>query len=177
MPLTPKEEHFAQLVASGLNQSHAYRASYNVAPHTLPKTVWESASVLANLPKVVARIHELTAAAQAAALAELAWDKARLVREAVVNLEGSREHKQFGSANGALEIIGRATGILSDKPRDQTPVRITRVVVMLNDGRPSEPRKDPELPGGIIVDVGDDEKAVAPHGLDAPLSSLDDEES
>ena len=64
-----------------------------------------------------------------------------------------------------MEIIGRATGILSDKPRDQAPVHITRVVVVLSDGR-TEPR--PELPDGTIVDAGGDEK-----GLD--LTELDNE--
>jgi hypothetical protein len=57
------------------------------------------------------------------------------VVEAENNLDLSREHKQMGSANGALEIIGRATGLLSDKPKGEAPVVITRVTVVLNRGR------------------------------------------
>ena len=163
MPLTAKQEKFAQFVASGLTQSDSYRQVYDQHPDSLPDSTWSNASQLAHNPQVMSRIEELRTAIQAAALAELAWDKARLVREAVVNLHGSREHKQYGSANGALEIIGRATGILSDKPRDQPPVQITRVVVMLNDGR-TQPV--PELPGGIIVDIHDDEKGLEVTGGD-----------
>ncbi len=45
----------------------------------------------------------------------------------------ARIHKQMGSANGALEPIGKATGLLSDKPREM-PVTITRVTVVLDRG-------------------------------------------
>jgi hypothetical protein len=62
-----------------------------------------------------------------------AWNLDRLVAEAETNLELSRAHKQLGSANGALELIGRVTGIISDRPAEpQQP--ITRVVVVLNRG-------------------------------------------
>ena len=168
MPLTHKQEHFAQLVAAGATQSAAYRLAYDVSPDSAPSTTWAEANALATENHHVStRIQELKAAAQAAALAELAWDKAHLVRQADRHRELalSGGWRGVGSANGALEIIGRATGILSDKPRDQAPVHITRVVVVLSDGR-TEPR--PELPDGTIVDAGGDEK-----GLD--LTELDNE--
>ena len=159
MALTAKQERFAQLVASGLTQSDAYRQAYDALPDSLPDTTWSNASQLAHIPQVISRIEEIRATLQAAAVAEIAWDKARLVREAdrhrKLALGGG--WRGVGSANGALEIIGRATGILSDKPRDQAPVQITRIVVVLSDGR-TEPR--PELPGGTIVDAGSDEKGV-----------------
>ena len=174
MPLTAKQERFAQLVASGLTQSDAYRQAYDVSPSSLPSTTWSEANALATENHHVStRIYELKQAAQAAALAELAWDKTRLVREAESNMDLARTGgwRGAGSANGALEIIGRATGILSDKPRDQNPVRITRVVVVLSD---SHLQPVPELPpvealgqaGGIIVDVGDDENLLEATGGD-----------
>ena len=163
MALTHKQEKFAQLVASGLTQSAAYRQAYDVSPDTLPATVVQDASHLAAHPNVFPRIQELRQAALAKMTSAQAWNLDRMVSEAETNLEMSRTWKQLGSANGALEIIGRATGILSDKPRDPTPVRITRVVVMLNDGR-TQPV--PELPGGIIVDVGEDENLLEVTALD-----------
>ena len=161
--LTAKQEHFAQLVASGLKQGDAYRQAYNVSSTTLPDTVYENASHLASDTNVAPRIQELKAAAQATVAASQAWNLDRLVTEAETNLNLSRIHKQLGSANGALELIGRATGILSDKPRDQLPVQITRVVVVLSDGRQ---QPGPELPEGRIVPAVGDEKLHKSTGVD-----------
>jgi len=60
--LPPKAETFAQLVARGSALNAAYRASHNVGEDTKAKSVNESASRLAALPAVRARIRELKAA-------------------------------------------------------------------------------------------------------------------
>lgn len=57
--LTPKQEKFAQCVASGMNQSDAYRAAYSVRPTTKPETVNEQGSRIMAARKVSARIEEL----------------------------------------------------------------------------------------------------------------------
>ena len=116
--LTHKQEHFAQLVAAGATQSDAYRQAYNVSPGTPGITTWDDASELARHPLVLPRIQELKAAAQAAAVAALAWDSARLVSEADRHrqLALSGGFRGVSAANGALELIGRATGLLADKP-------------------------------------------------------------
>jgi phage terminase small subunit len=57
--LTDQQENFARAIAlEGMNQSDAYRACYNTETER-QETVWSSASVLANDPKVAARIDEL----------------------------------------------------------------------------------------------------------------------
>ena len=62
--LTGKQEAFCQGLASGLNQSDAYRqAGYSA--NGLPATVHQHASHLAKDAKVVARVAELQAAVQA----------------------------------------------------------------------------------------------------------------
>ena len=116
--LTAKQERFAQLVAAGATQSDAYRQAYDVSPDTHRDTVIEDASHLAAHPNVSPRIQELKATYQAAIVAELAWDNAKLVKEADRHRELalSGGWRGVGSANGALEIIGRATGLLADKP-------------------------------------------------------------
>ncbi len=51
----------------------------------------------------------------------------------------AREHKQMGSANGALELIGRVTGLLNEKQQQQT-VTVTKITVITTDA--STPRAE-----------------------------------
>jgi phage terminase small subunit len=53
--LTDKQEAFAVLVASGKNQSEAYRLAYD-AEKMLPASVWTEASLLLSNPKVASRL-------------------------------------------------------------------------------------------------------------------------
>lgn len=56
--ITHRQEHFAQMVAKGYNQSQSYRAAYN-ASNQKPSSIWSSASVLMTNPKVKARVRQL----------------------------------------------------------------------------------------------------------------------
>ena len=67
------------------------------------------------------------------------WDRERLVSEAESNLHLAREHKQMGSANGALELIGRVTGLLNEKQLQQS-VTVTKITVVTTDA--STPRAE-----------------------------------
>jgi len=58
-PLTPKQERFAQVVASGKSQAEAYRTAYDVSPDTPDKSIHEVASRIASDIKVKSRILEL----------------------------------------------------------------------------------------------------------------------
>ena len=129
--LTAKQEAFAQAVASGLSYSDAYRSAYTVGPDTPGTTTWDDASTLARHPLVRPRIQQLIAAIQAAAVAEVAWDRVRLVTEAAENLRLARTGgwRGAGSANGALELIGRATGLLNDKQQGPPQVQVTQIII------------------------------------------------
>jgi len=142
MALTPKREAFAQLLAASppISQIEAYRQTHDVFPDASPATHYEEASRIAALPEVAARIQELKGQYQKAMVSAQAWNLDQLVSQAVVNLQLSRAHKQLGSANGALEIIGRATGLLSDKARETPQVPITRVVIVLHEGQDPQGR-------------------------------------
>ena len=135
--LTAKQEAFAQAVAKGLDYTKAYLSAYNVAPGTPGTTTWDCASTLARHPLVRPRIQQLVQASQAAALANLAWDKARLVAQADRHRELALTGgwRGVGSANGALEIIGKATGLLSDKPQAQQ-VAVTRIIINMPGAAP-----------------------------------------
>jgi VIT1/CCC1 family predicted Fe2+/Mn2+ transporter len=78
---------------------------------------------------VAPRIRELLQAGSLAAQEAISWGKAELVKEAVTNLYQSRALAQMGSANGALEIIGRATGLLNDKSAGSQTVQVTQIVI------------------------------------------------
>lgn len=56
--LTAKQEAFAQALASGKNQSDAYRSAYSCAK-TADKAIWVRASELAANSKVAGRVAEL----------------------------------------------------------------------------------------------------------------------
>ena len=58
MALTPKQESFAQNVASGKTQADAYRAAFS-AEKMKPETIWSKASILMADGKVTARIAEI----------------------------------------------------------------------------------------------------------------------
>lgn len=60
MSLTPKQEKFAQEVASGKSQADAYRAAFNCA-NSKPETVIQSASRLMADPNISARVGQLKA--------------------------------------------------------------------------------------------------------------------
>jgi hypothetical protein len=59
MLLTPKQEAFAQGLASGLSQSAAYRVAYPKAQSWKDATVWRKASLMAGNGDVQARVDQL----------------------------------------------------------------------------------------------------------------------
>ncbi len=148
--LTSKQEGCSQDRASGLTQSTAYRNNYGTS-NMAPQTVWEGASRLEKNSKVAARVLELRAATEVALAAKRLGTTDRLVEEAEANLHGAREGKQFGPANRARELIGKATGLLDGK-HQEPQVPITRIMINLAPG--VEPPADQivesnyrELPG------------------------------
>jgi phage terminase small subunit len=62
MALTPKQERFAQEVASGKSQAEAYRTAFNVKPTTKPETSQANACRLMADSNVSTRVAELKAA-------------------------------------------------------------------------------------------------------------------
>ena len=58
MNLTPKQEAFAQNIASGMTQADAYRTAYNTG-QMKDATVWRNASALISNNKVATRVAEI----------------------------------------------------------------------------------------------------------------------
>jgi hypothetical protein len=172
MALTGKQEAFAQAVASGSTQSDAYRQAYDVSLSCLPETIYENASKLAADANVSPRIQELKAQYQAAVVEQHAWTLNKLVSQAEKHMgvaleDHPRRGPNVSAANGALEIIGRVTGLLSDKPRQDQAVVITRITVVLDHGKDAEGRE--RIIEGEVIELTQetdarDDPASAPAG-------------
>ena len=108
--LTPKQESFAQAVASGKTQADAYRASFN-ASKMKASTIQESASRLMADCKVSARVAELRKPIVEAAQITLSDHLSRLA-----TLSDLAEKEGKYSAAVAAEVArGKAAGLYVDK--------------------------------------------------------------
>lgn len=106
MPLTPKQEAFAQLVASGTNHSDAYRAAYDCKESGLA-TINVNSCKLAAQANVSLRIAELQDIQAAEALAT----KGLVLHRALRNCDSAYENKEYAASNGALAIIVGVQGL------------------------------------------------------------------
>ena len=101
----------------------AIRAGYSA------KTAAQQASRLLRNVKV----QQAIATRQKELAEKRAWDIDRLVDEAEENLNKARLLHQMGSANGALEFIGKATGLLSEK-HPAPGGHVTQIIINLAPG-------------------------------------------
>ena len=129
-----------------------------------PKTVWEEASRLDKHPQVSARIQGLRQATEDALAERRLRTTERLIEEAEVNLDGARVGKQFGSANGALELIGRLTGLVGGIKHQEPQVPISRITINLAPGV--------EPPAGQIVESSYRELPPSPELAEGTPESL-----
>lgn len=111
MSLTPQREKFAQAVASGMNQSDAYRAAYKVREGTTLVSVNQSASRVMADVNVASRVAELRAPAakKASITLESHLEDLQRLRNMAVKAE------QFGAAITAEVARGKAAGIVVEK--------------------------------------------------------------
>lgn len=110
MTLTPKQEAFAQNVASGMTQADAYRNSYN-AENMKPSTVQENASRLMSDSKVSARVAELQAKGAELATLTLAKHLARLEELS----RDAQAAEEYNAAIKAEELRGKASGLYTER--------------------------------------------------------------
>ena len=106
--LTPKQRRFAELVASGVDQSDAYRQAYNVKASSVPSTIHRSAHDVAGNPKVAAEIERLRTGNAAAVQISVEG----LVRELIAVAEEARAFNppQLSVAVNAYAGVARVLG-------------------------------------------------------------------
>lgn len=117
--LTPQQERFAQLVATGSSQSRAYRDAYDVKPRTKKATVWDNAYTVAHLPHVRARIAALKEeVAKRAVLSRTEYLEWLLTMARRCELEGD-----MSNARAYASDYGKASGFFShdDDPNAGKP--------------------------------------------------------
>ena len=110
MALTPKQEKFAQLVASGVNQSDAYRRVYN-ADKMSGSTVNRQAHEVAQNSNVTARIAELRKPIIEAHQYTLESYVKRMNEVA----EMAFEQGQTAAGVKALENVGKVLGLYTNR--------------------------------------------------------------
>ena len=104
-----KQELFSKLVAlDGLSISEAYKQSYN-CENMKQNSIYQLSCRLSKQVKITSRINELRDSVTSELVADVAWTKARFIKEAEANLSQSRDLGQMNPANTSLQLIGRVT--------------------------------------------------------------------
>lgn len=125
MDLTSKQEGFAQAIFLGATQADAYRACYSTENMQLA-TIHEAASRLAADSKVAARLQELR---------EPASLKVLITREEMVKRFLDIAELNEKDRIPALREAARLQGFYrDDQNRDQKPLQVTQVTVILDHG-------------------------------------------
>ena len=133
MALTPKQESFAQNVASGKTQADAYRAAFS-AGKMKPETIQQAASRLMANSKVSARVTEL----RKPIIEEVGYSlEAHLKRLEGLSIKAAQAG-QFGPAVSAEISRGKASGHYVTKVDANITQAPTSIVFMLDDGNNAE---------------------------------------
>lgn len=124
MSITSKQEKFAQCVASGMTQSDAYRASYDVSDNAAIATINNDAYKLMSNPDIYARVNEI---------------REPIVKKAQISLEShlealkelrdmARDGSQYSAAITAEVARGKASGLYVEKNEIVGELNVTKIV-------------------------------------------------
>lgn len=137
MTLTPKQEKFAQAVASGMTQADAYRHAYS-AENMADSTIWSRASELAADGKVSGRIKAL----QEAATIDTLWSRELSIKTKRQALQIAMEKKDSRAIIQAGDALDRLYGY---EPPKRVDVTSSDGSMSPNKRRPFEDLTDEEL--------------------------------
>lgn len=99
--LTPKQEKFAQCVASGMTQADAYRTAYDCKPETKATSIQVNASRLMADATVSQRVKEL----QNAAAEQVIWTRADSIRALMSVIESPDKKSDVTGAVKELNLM------------------------------------------------------------------------
>ena len=126
--LTPKQEKFAQEVASGKSQAQAYRVAYD-ADNMKDESIWSKASELMAIGKVSSRVEEIRKPIVESAqltLEQHLSDLLRLREEAV-------KDSKWSAAITAEMGRGKAAGLYVNKGDSDDDKNLTVEIVRFGD--------------------------------------------
>jgi hypothetical protein len=119
MPLTPKQEVFAQAIVTGVSQSDAYRAAYKVRAGTKAESVNQSASRIMAKVNVISRVAELRKP-----IAEIAQITLKTHLDDLLRLRNmAAKEKQYSAAITAEVARGKASGVHVEKSESTVSTR------------------------------------------------------
>jgi len=120
MPLlsNPRQERFAQRVASGEPPAQAYTAVGYAA-----KAAYTCGPRLLKIPEIRARVLELRRAAAQGSVSHAALDREFVLRELMDNALQAKRNHEWSASNRALELLGKELGMFdrADLPWDGDP--------------------------------------------------------
>lgn len=112
--LTPKQEKFAQGIASGMAQADAYRAAFDCSK-SKDKTIHEAASRLANDGKVTARVTEL----RVPIVAKVRYELEQAMEEANRALALAERLENPAAMARVVELKSRLSGLMVEDRKNQ----------------------------------------------------------
>lgn len=160
--LTAKQEHFAILVAQGSTLSDAYRSAYD-ASGMAPNTVWNSASKLADVPKVAARVNQEVERIEREKPHDDAASR-RLVREYLVSVVRD-DTARTSDRTRAAELLGKVAGVGLFSSKEEKPVTkptnqtefesLLQRLAALVESQPVEEQQEEPFEAGTVADEGE----------------------
>ena len=162
----PRQEHFAQLVATGQSPAQAYAAAgYE------EKTAYTCGPRLLKRPEVRSRVTELQQTAAQTSVSRAALSRDFVVRELMDNALKAKENHEWPASNRALELLGRELGMFvervctwSGRLEDLDPEQLDNYLASLKARIESEEAKLKQLPAAeqtvdvVPVEASEEEK-------------------
>ncbi len=134
-PLTPKQEKFAQGVASGMNKSAAYKAAY-ATENMSDATIYSQAYRLGLDPHIAARVDELRMPIEE----QVGITLQSYIAEMMALKQSALDAEEHGAAIKAMELTGKCLGYyvtkteLTGKGGGPVEHKITRDIIDPVDG-------------------------------------------
>ena len=157
--LTAKQESFCGFIASGQPAIDAYRQAYRDGK---PTTISSSANKLLRLPHIATKIDSLKAETASAS----SWDRVKFVGMLWQRSQAASQAGQHSASIRALELIGRACGLLVDRVEHSGSVGVEHYTRLSMEqlealarhsealATSAEPgQAQPALPSGRILDA------------------------
>mgnify|MGYP001477607060 CR=1 FL=1 len=130
MTLTPKQERFAQEVASGKSQAEAYRIAFNVKPTTKPETTYKRACELMADRNIRGRVEELKAAAAERVL----WTMEDSLNVLATIAKGLDEDAKPSDKVNAVKAINAMIGLDAPSKLSVNGAMVQKIVREVVDG-------------------------------------------
>jgi hypothetical protein len=127
--LTPKQELFAQEVASGKTQADAYRSAFNVKPTTKPETTYKRACELMADGNISGRVAEL----RAAAAERVVWTMADSLDVLSTIAKGLDADAKPSDKVNAVKAINTMIGLDAPSKLNITGNMVTRIIREVTD--------------------------------------------